>query len=117
MKALFGGVFATVALALVLSGTQADGQEQPKYKIKEVMKEAMAGKLCAKVAGGMASQQEKDKLVVLFTALHANTPPKGAAESWKTRTKALLDAAKAGDGDALKKAADCKSCHMEFKGK
>jgi hypothetical protein len=117
MKALLGGVFATVALLLVLAGGQADGQEKPKYKIAEVMAKAMKGGLCAKVAKGEATAEEKETLVQLFTALHANTPPKGDADAWKEKTKALLDAAKAGDGAALKKAANCAACHGVHKGK
>ena len=117
MKALFAGFFATVALALVLAGSQADGQEKPKYKIAEVMAKAMKGGLCKKVAEGKATAEEKETLVELFTALHQNAPPKGSAEAWKTRTKALLDAAKAGDPAALKTAANCAACHKEHKGK
>jgi hypothetical protein len=117
MKALVVGVFATVALILVLAGGQADGQEKPKYKIAEVMAKAMKGGLCKKVADGKATAAEKETLIELFTALHANTPPKGSAESWKGKTSALLDAAKAGDNAALKKAANCAACHKEHKGK
>jgi hypothetical protein len=117
MKALCGGLFTALALGIVLAGGQADGQEKPKYKIAEVMAKAMKGGLCAKVAKGEATAAEKETLVELFTALHANTPPKGDAEGWKAKTKALLDAAKAGDGAALKKAANCAACHKEHKGK
>jgi hypothetical protein len=117
MKALVAGVFATVAFVLVLAGSPVDGQEKPKYKIAEVMAKAMKGGLCGKVAKGEASAEEKETLIELFTALHANTPPKGAEDSWKMKTKALLDAAKAGDGAALKKAANCAACHKEHKGK
>jgi hypothetical protein len=115
MKALFAGAFATLALALVLAGGQADGQEKPKYKIAEVMAKAMKGGLCSKVAKGTATAEEKETLVELFTALHANTPPKGSEEGWKSKTKALLDAAKAGDSKALQAAANCKACHSEHK--
>lgn len=117
MKALLGGVFATIALVFVLAGSQADGQEKPKYKIAQVMAKAMKGGLCGKVAKGEATAEEKQTLVELFTALHQNAPPKGSEESWKMKTKALLDAAKAGDGEALKKAANCAACHKEHKGK
>lgn len=122
MKALLAGVFTTVALVLVLAGGQADGQEKPKYKIAEVMAKAMKGGLCKKVAEGKATPAEKDTLIELFEALHANTPPKGSADSWKTKTKGLLDAAKQaktdpdGAGKALKNLANCAACHKEHKG-
>ena len=71
----------------------------------------------ASQATGKASAEEKKELIALFTALSKNEPPKGDPESWKAKTKALLDAAKADDGAALKKAADCAACHGEHKGK
>jgi hypothetical protein len=40
------------------------------------------------------------------------TPPKGDETSWKTKTKALLDAATKDDTQALKRAADCNACHL-----
>ena len=50
-------------------------------------------------------------------------PAKGDEASWKTKTAALVSAAKdlvekkAGAADALKKASDCKACHSVHKGK
>ena len=75
----------------------------------------MAGGLCKKVASGKASDEEKAQLIALFTDLAANKCPKGDDDDWKTRTQALLKAAKADDAGALKKAADCKGCHSEHK--
>ena len=100
-----------------LMGGDKDKKEEKAVSIKVVMKKAMAGGLCKKVASGKASDDEKKELISLFTDLAANTPPKGDADSWKAKTKALLDAAKADDGAALGKAADCKACHSEHKGK
>lgn len=98
-----------------------DAQEKAKYSIGEVMKMAMNApkgekSLCAKVASGGATAEEKAKLVELFTALSQNTPKKGEAEEWKAKTGALLAAAKADDGKALSAAANCKGCHDVFKG-
>jgi hypothetical protein len=81
------------------------------------MQKAMKGGLCAKVASGKASEAEQKQLVSLFEGLAKTDPPKGDAEAWKAKTKALLDAAKANDGAALKKAANCAACHKEHKGK
>jgi hypothetical protein len=99
--------------------------DAPKYTIKEVMKMAHSGdsSLYKKVAAGKASKDDKQKLVDLYTALAANTPTKGDADSWKEKTTALLDAAKEvqdgkeGAAKDLKKAADCKACHQVHKGK
>lgn len=85
--------------------------EEPKYTIKEVMKDCMKGGLCKKVASGKGTDDDKEKLIEEFTALAANTPPKGEKDSWKKLTGALLKAAKANDGKALLTAANCKACH------
>lgn len=108
-------------LALMVGGTVALSQEGAT--IKDVMKTCMKGGLCKKVAGGKASDAEKKKLHDLFVAMAKCKPPKGDEDSWKEKTEALVNAAKAAvDGDgkagaALKKAADCKGCHSAHKGK
>lgn len=113
-------VIALGWLAVSLTGT---AQETKPATIKEVMATCMKGGLCTKVAKGEASADEKKKLVEMFTALAADKPPKGDAESWKAKTTALLDAAKAaaegkeGAGDKLKAAANCMACHSAHKGK
>src|SRR5262245_17982887 len=98
-------------------------QDAKKETIKEVMKVAMKGGLCKKVASGEASAEDKTKLAGLFAALHENKPPKGEQSSWDEKTKALVDAAndvlagKSGAGDSLQKAANCMACHSAHKGK
>ena len=117
MRVLIGGLVVVVGLLVALGDNLAQEKEKPKHTIKEVMKKAMKGGLCAKVAGGKASDEEKKELVELFTSLTKNTPPKGEAASWKEKTSALLEAATKGDGAALKTAANCMNCHTEHKGK
>jgi len=98
-----------------------DAEKTPS--IKEVMKLAMKDGLCKKVASGKAEDGDAEKLVVLFTALSKQEPPKGDAESWKAKTATLLAAAKAcangeeGATARLGKAANCKACHSVHKGK
>jgi hypothetical protein len=106
---------AVLTLGMVSLSLAAD--EKPKYTIKEVMKEAMKGGLCKKVATGKASKEEKDKLLEMFKALTQNKPPKGESDSWKTKTDALVSAANGDDGKALGKAANCMACHEVHKGK
>lgn len=116
---------AVLAIAAGLIGVVSaagTGTAEPKYKIKDVMKEAMKGGLCKKVADGEGSDEDKKLLVEMFEALGENTPPEGDADSWKQKTSALLKAAKAalageeGAGGALRKAANCKACHDVHKG-
>lgn len=114
-------LFASAALVLSVRAEDKEEKDAPKFKIKEVMAKCMKGGLCKKVADGDASADEKKQLVEMFTALAANKPPKGEAESWKALTSALVKAAKecAEDKDggpaALKKAADCGACHKVHK--
>lgn len=116
LRGLIVGAMCVFGLVLILDGN-VEGGDKDKVTIKVVMQKAMKGGLCKKVASGEANEAEKKELVELFTALAKNEPPKGDAASWKEKTKALLDAAKANDGAALKKAADCAACHSEHKGK
>lgn len=107
--ALTGLVFGCVGLVVSAE------DKKPKFEIKEVMAKAMKGGLCKKVADGKATDEEKKELVELFEALAANKPPKGELSDWKAKTKALVDAAKAGDGSKLKAAANCAACHKLHK--
>jgi surface antigen len=119
-KLLVASVVMAMAWGAVAMNSGA--QDKEKTSIKEVMKVAMKGGLCGKVAKGEATEEEKKKLAGLFAALHENTPPKGEKESWDAKTKALVDAAndvlagKAGASDALRKAANCMACHSAHKG-
>ncbi len=119
-RGLILSAFAVFAFILVVDGSLQGGdkgKDGDKVTIKVVMKKAMVGGLCKKVAGGSASKEEQAELVKLFEGLAKCEPPKGDAASWKEKTEALVKAAKAGDGEALKKAANCAACHGEHKGK
>jgi len=111
---LFIGSFAMVA----------HGEADAKFTIKEVMEMAHKGDtpLCKKAATEKSSKEENGKLLELYIALSQNKPPKGDMKDWDTRTKALVDAAKAavagdkGYGAKVKAAVDCKGCHTLHKG-
>jgi hypothetical protein len=122
----FGLAVLTLAVASV--GVFRAADNDPKYTIKEVMKQAHAPKeegskdtLYAKVSSGKASKEEMTKLLELYSALPANKPPQGDAEAWKTKTTALVEATKAvvdgtdGADKKLKAAAACMECHKVFK--
>jgi hypothetical protein len=112
-RGLIAGAAAIFGLVFLLDGSVHGGKDA--VSIKVVMQKAMKGGLCGKVASGKASDEEKKQLIALFTDLAQDKPPKNDDQDWKDRTKALLDAAKADDGKALKKAADCKGCHSNHK--
>lgn len=119
-----GIALALMAVAGFVTASFARTAE-PKYTIKEVMEKAfkdMRNGLCAKVASGKASKEEKEELADLFHALAENKPPKGMDKSWEAKTKALADAADAiatkDDKAALPKlraAANCQGCHSQHK--
>ena len=119
MKLFAASLLTVMGIVLILGDNQAG--EKAKYTIKEVMKEAHKDKLLNKVAAGNASEADKKHLAELYKALSQNTPPKGDAEGWKTKTIALVkaaDLAVMGDEKAAKslpKLANCANCHKEYK--
>jgi mono/diheme cytochrome c family protein len=121
-------ITACLVLGIALSGAAflraEDEKEKDTPTIKEVMKKAHLGaakSLISKVSTGKASDDEKKALLSLYEALAKNKPPKGDEDEWKTRTTALVKAAKAAvDGDkdagkALGKASNCAACHKAHK--
>jgi hypothetical protein len=108
MKRVLGTMIAVLGFGLLVGGNEA-GDAKPKYTIKQVMQKAMQKKAYEKL--------QKDDLIELFTALAANSPPAGEAESWKVKTRALLVAAKSGDAKQVNTAAACTACHNEHKKK
>jgi hypothetical protein len=126
---LFG--FAVLTLGLFVGSVYraADNDDKPKYTIKQAMKIAhgkadkKTPSLSDKVLAGEASSEEKAKLLELYTAVGANKAPKGEAEAWKEKTTGIVDAIK-GVIDSkenaevdLRKALNCKGCHMTFRGR
>lgn len=117
---MLGGAFL-FTLTLIAGFSQV-GTADETITIGKVMKEAMKGGLCKKVASGEASDAEKKELLAMFEGLAKAKPPMGEADSWKEKTGALVAGAKAAvdgkpdAGDMLKKAANCKACHDVHKG-
>jgi hypothetical protein len=114
IRGIIAGAVCLFALVLVFQ-SNVDGAAGDKITIKDVMKTAMKGGLCKKVATGKASDDEKKELIKLFTAFAMTTPPKGDEADWKAKTKAILEAAKADDGKTLAKLTNCGACHSVFK--
>ena len=114
-RGLIASAAAILGLVVMLDGSVQGGKEPATIKV--IMDKAHKGKdnLRSKVIAGKASDEEKKQLLDLYTDLAANKCPKGDADDWKTRTKAIVDAAKANDTKALAKATDCKGCHSTHK--
>ena len=96
---------------------------KPKYTIKEVMKQATGrpAKLLNTILDGKGTDDDKKKLLELYTEMAKNKAPKGDADNWKKLNDAVVAAAKdvvdgkEGGIEALKKATNCKDCHSQHK--
>jgi hypothetical protein len=121
MRRLVPFCVAAVAVGFASLGIFGAAADEPKYTIKEVMKEAHKEGLLKKVGSGKASKEEKEKLLALYIALHQNKPAKGDAKDFAKQSQTIVDAAKAvvegkaGSEGALVKAVNCKNCHSQFK--
>jgi hypothetical protein len=122
--------FVIAALIAGITGLTAQSalEEKPKNSIKDVMKKAHKGKdkesdpLCKVVVTGKGTADQKKALLGLYEDLAKNKPPKGDEASWKTKTDALVAAAKdvvagkEGGEKKLKDAIDCMGCHKAHRG-
>jgi hypothetical protein len=99
---------------LAASRAADDDAEEPKFTVKQVM-QLHKDKLHEKFQDGSASEEDKKKLLEGYEALTKNKPPKGAEDSWKEKTEALLKAVKDDDVEAYKKAVNCGACHSAHK--
>ena len=112
---------AVVAVGPAAGRLRGADDEKPKYTIKEVMKKAHKDGLMKKLADGGGTKADAEELLDLYKAMAMHKAPKGDAESWKAKNKALVDAAqnlvddKPGARDELKKAANCAECHKAHK--
>ncbi|HQR08014.1 MAG TPA: hypothetical protein PLN21_14395 [Gemmatales bacterium] len=114
-----------LAVVLAVAGTALGfAVEDAKYTTKQIMKAAHGGNqnsLLAKVKSGKASDEEKAKLVDLYSSMPLNKAKKGDADEYKKMGEAMVEAAKAAkSGDAgwqakLNKATNCKACHDSYK--
>lgn len=116
MKAIHYPIIATiVACSAILTSSLVFAKS---YDMEAIMKQGMKGdsSLFGKLKAGSATDAEKKELLEMFVSLAGHSPSKGEADSWKTKTTALKDAMQAlvdgkGDLEAVKTAANCKSCH------
>jgi len=116
-----GGLMLGLFAAVVGFAPAADDDDKPKHTIKEVMKIAHKDGLLKKITDGTGTDDDKAKLLELYTELGKNAPPKGDKKNWEKLNTALVDAAKQvkegkeGAIDALKKASACGVCHKAHK--
>jgi hypothetical protein len=124
MRTVFVATCLFVALTVVSCEPVLSQDEKPKYTIAEVMKKGQSkGGLYMKVVTGKASDAEAKTLLEMYQSLARQKPPVGAADSWKTKTSALIEGAqlyvsgKKDDAQArLRDAGNCMNCHKVHKG-
>jgi hypothetical protein len=87
-------VALSVVVGLGVAVSLAFAADEPKFTIKQVMKQAHKDGLLKKVAAGDGSAEDAKKLLELYTALAANKPPKGEEAAWKEKTGPIVEAAK-----------------------
>jgi hypothetical protein len=121
-------LLASLTLCVVgsLVAYEAADTEKPKYDIETIMGKAHKApegeaSLLKKVATGKANANQKKELLGLYEELAKNKPEKGGQDDWKTRTTAMVKAAKEvvdnkpGAAGKLGKTVNCKGCHALHK--
>ncbi len=119
---------AALILGLVIGLTLVRADDTPKYTVKQVMdmahkdnKDTGELSLFTKLKKSTDPDEQKKlgaQLADLYTILGQNKPPRGDADDWTKRVDVIVaDAKDVADGkdgsiDALKKANDCRGCHM-----
>lgn len=120
---------AITALAVCLTAgitlTASAEDKKSAASIKDVMKEKFKGDTSEikKATKGELSKEQVASLLTAVKSMAGQKPKKGEEASWKEKCDALVSAVEklekgeAGAGDAVKAAANCKSCHDVHKGK
>jgi hypothetical protein len=120
MRTLKYIVAAALGVSLVGGSAAYRAADKDNLDIETIMQKAhtpVAKSLFKAVVSGGANQEQKEKLLKLYSDLGKNKPPKGDEEDWKKRTDAIVKAAKdvvddkEGSLKELKTAVNCKACH------
>lgn len=119
------GFFALAVIALG-GGYVCRADDDSRQVIIAAMRRVFSGTeppLILRAAAGDASETEKQRLVKVLGGMAQAQPDHGSADSWKAKTVALTAAAqdlldgKAGAGERLRAAADCRACHQAHRGR
>lgn len=91
------------------------------FSISQIMEFGHDNKLYRELLKSPVDPAAGERMILLYTDLPKQTPPKGDVEDWQKRATSLLDAAKSaiagqdGSEAALKRAVNCNSCHQRFR--
>jgi hypothetical protein len=123
MKRIITHSIKLLTAAALLSFAGSASADDDHELIEMVMKKGHKGKtsLVAKVKGGKNTEAELKQLHDMYVKMAKTKTKKGGADSWKTKTAALVNATNLllkGDPKgkaALAKASNCKACHSVHK--
>ena len=115
----------SVVVATLSLSTAFAEEDNPLKKAMQYAHKAPEGqkKICEKIVGGTASEEEVKKTLEAYKAAADTKPPKGDAAAFKEKFGKLIAATedvaakKEGAAEAYKAAVNCKACHNEFKPK
>jgi cytochrome c556 len=121
-------ILLTLSISLLASSvfrSVAADEKKDESAIGKVMKDHFKGDTSdiKKATKGELSKDEVTKLLAALKTLPTAKPSKGESASWKEKSEALvlagekLEKGDAGAGDAVKAAANCKSCHDAHRAK
>lgn len=113
----------TIIIASALTAVALDPKYQPIVDAMQYAHKAPKGekKVCEKIVGGTATDDEIKKTLDLYKGMENVEPPKGDAADFKSRVEKLVAATqevsdKKPDAVAhYKEAVNCKACHTEHK--
>ena len=120
---MFACLFLAMFTSLEFRTAVADEKEKKELTLKGIMKTAFKGDLVKAVGTGKATDEQKEKMLTFAKAMTKLKPPRGEEESWKEKTKALVEAtqacvdAKDDAASLFKTAANCAACHRSHKPK
>jgi hypothetical protein len=113
----------TITALSTITAIAVDPKYQPIADAMDFAHKAPKGekKVCEKIVGGIASDDELKKTLELYKGMVNVEPPKGDPADFKSRVEKLVAATqevvdKKPDGVAhYKEAVNCKACHTEHK--
>lgn len=124
MKARLTSICLLTAAAGLFMGLLVNTVFAADYTLKAIMKDGIKAdtSIYKKIEAGSATAEDKAAFLEMCKAMITLEPPKGDADSWKTKTEALVNAVQGvvdgketATGD-LKAAINCKACHTAHKG-
>jgi len=123
MNLKYTSAAVTLTVTLALTAFALDAKYQPIADAMKFAHKAPKGeqKISDKIIDGTVSDEDLKKTLELYKAMANTEPPKGDPAAFKEKVAKLISATedvvakKDGAPAKYKEAADCKSCHTDFR--